>query len=82
MLVRQDIHPDDAIYYLGSLVLSFLKKAGDKKIDVRTLYKKLNIRSSNYNLYFLSLDWLFILGLVEGEEGKISLLRSKNEVHG
>jgi hypothetical protein len=73
MIVGRDIHPQKKIYYLGAIVLEILKSSNDKGYDFFSLYQQVIKKEKiSINLFTLTLDWLFILGLV----GCISNCRS------
>jgi hypothetical protein len=64
MLLPDNIHPEQTIYYTGSIVLSSLypiKKAGI--LDLYILSKK--IKDISFPVFILSLDWLFLIGVIK-----------------
>ncbi len=72
MILDRDIHPERKIYYLGSLVLNIIKDSPADNIDVFDAFQELNKREKiSMNLFILTLDWLFILGTVKMNRGKI-----------
>lgn len=73
MIVDKTTNPERNLYYLGGVLIDvFIKKKKDE-IDYLELYKLFNQQQNiTINLYSLTLDWLFILGLVtKGENGRI-----------
>jgi len=71
MLLPENIHPENSIYYNSVFVLQELKKE-DRK-ELLDLYQKVkNQRSMSFPIFILCLDWLFLLGVAE--------LNSKDEV--
>ena len=72
MIVGKDIHPQRELYYLGALVLEILATSPHEKIEFFTLYQELKEREkTTLNMFSLTLDWLFILGTIEGAKGYI-----------
>lgn len=72
MLLPDNIHPENTIYYNSSFILKSLK--GKKDFDFIDLYKQtIAIRSMSFNTYILCLDWLYLINLVKLESGKINL---------
>ena len=73
MIVDKNINPERDLYYLGGILIDVLSHKKDNDIDYMDLYKLFNQKQEiTINLYSLTLDWLFILGLIaKGENGKI-----------
>lgn len=73
MIIDKNVNPERDLYYLGGLLIDLLSKKKNEEIDYIELYKAFRKKQEiTINLYSLTLDWLFILGLVEkGGEGKI-----------
>lgn len=73
MIVDKNINPERDLYYLGGMLIDVLSKKRKKEIDYIELYKSFKQKQEiTINLYSLTLDWLFILGLVtKGENGRI-----------
>ena len=66
MIINRDINPESNIYYTGGLVLDQLRRLNSKSIDVLELYQKTNeSKEISMKMFVLSIDWLFILGLVK-----------------
>jgi len=72
MIINRDTNPERSLYYVGSVVLRELKESSNKELDFLQLYKSLkeNIDIS-MNLFTLSLDWLYLNGIIEMKEGNI-----------
>jgi len=72
MIINRDTNPERSLYYVGSAVLRELKESSNKELDFLQLYKSLkeNIDIS-MNLFTLSLDWLYLNGIIEMKEGNI-----------
>ncbi len=72
MILGKDIHPQRKIYYLGAIVIEILKSTGNKGNDFFSLYQQVRKKENiSMNLFALTLDWLFILGLIENKKGLI-----------
>ncbi len=73
MIVDKNINPERDLYYLGGILIDVLASKKSVHFDYIDLYKTLNQKQEiSINLYSLTLDWLFILGVVsKGENGKI-----------
>lgn len=73
MLIPDNIHPEQTIYFNGALVL---KAFQDKRvIDMLDLYiETTSDRKMTMPVFVLCLDWLFLLGLVNlNDHGKVEL---------
>jgi hypothetical protein len=76
MLLPDNIHPENCIYYNGALVLESLRQNGSKNLlDLfQTVRKKRNL---SFPVFILCLDWLYLLGVAElNSKGKVILLCS------
>ncbi len=75
MIIDKNINPERDLYYLGGILIGVLQNMDNKEIDYMDLYTLINIEKEiTINLFSLTLDWLFILGLVaKGENGKIKI---------
>jgi len=74
MIIDKNTNPERDLYYLGGILIDILsKKKKIKEFDYLELYNLFNQRQEiTINLYALTLDWLFILGLVtKGKNGTI-----------
>jgi len=64
MLIPDNIHPENTIYYNGAFVLQSLQNK-----DKQTILDLFQDVKKNYNLSFsifiLCLDWLFLLNIAE-----------------
>ncbi len=70
MILGKDVHPERKIYYWGSIVIDGIRQYGDEEITFFSLYEK--IRSDyeiSIDVYALALDWLFLLGAIDGDRG-------------
>ncbi len=70
MIIGKDIQPERKLYFLGSKVLELLQKSSQEE-DLISLYQTLNDKEISINMLLLTLDWLFLLGTIKIDEGKI-----------
>lgn len=75
MIIDKNINPERDLYYLGGILIDVLQNKDNKEVDYMELYTLINNKKKiTINLYSLTLDWLFILGLVaKGENGRIKI---------
>ena len=75
MIIDKNINPERDLYYLGGVLIDILANKNNKEIDYMDLFLLFNHKQEiTINLYSLTLDWLFILGLItKGEKGKIKI---------
>ena len=75
MIIDKNTNPERDLYYLGGILIDVLQNKENKEVDYMDLYTLINNKTEiTVNLYSLTLDWLFILGLVaKGEQGKIKI---------
>jgi hypothetical protein len=73
MLLPDNIHPEQCIYYNGALVLQIIQQC--KSMDFLDLYVKVrDKRDISMPVFVLCLDWLYLLNLVVvNDGGKVSL---------
>ena len=72
MLLPDNIHPENSIYYNGALVLQVLQKKNG--LDLINLYQEVKqIKEMTYSVYILCLDWLYIANIAEIKEGRVEL---------
>ena len=73
MLLPDNIHPENTIYYNGSFVLKALQE--ESMIDLLDLYiVTQKSREMSMSIFVLCLDWLFLLNIVSfDEQGMITL---------
>lgn len=74
MLILTERNPETSLYYIGAEILKILSEQ-DRDLYLSEVYKIfLNKKTIGLNRFILSLDWLFMNGLIqESEQGKISL---------
>ena len=72
MLLPDNIHPEDCIYYNGSIVLEIVQQ--NKRISLADLFAKVRKKKTlSYSMFLLCLDWLFLINAVLVNEGIVSL---------
>ena len=73
MLLPDSIHPELSIYYNGYIVLKELKKEDKQKLV--NLYQKVKkINNMSFQIFVLSLDWLYLLNVAKiDKNGEVNL---------
>ena len=71
MIIGRDINPENSVYCIGATIIETLKEQPQDLFDFLEVYDLLKEKRSvlTINLYALSLDWLFLLGVVESKDG-------------
>jgi len=69
MIVSKDINPERDFYYLGAKTIEVLSSSKEKKMDLFNVFNTLKITEDiSLNLFTLTLDWLFILGVIDNSQ--------------
>jgi len=69
MIVSKDINPERDFYYLGAKTIEILSSSKDKRLDFFNVFEILkNTEDISINLFILTLDWLFILGVIDNSQ--------------
>lgn len=73
MLIPDNIHPEQTIYFNGAIVLKEIQE--NRTVDMLDLYVKANsVKEMSISVFVLCLDWLYLLGLIKMEgQGKVEL---------
>lgn len=73
MLIPDNIHPQQSIYYNGSFVLQLLQE--NKKQKMLDLYQRVRQKKDmSFPIFVLCLDWLFLIDLIKlNSESEIQL---------
>ena len=73
MLLPDNIHPEQSIYYNGALVLHIMQKHGS--LELLDLYVEVRgSREMSMPVLVLCLDWLYLLNLVTlNDHGRVEL---------
>ncbi|MEZ5489078.1 MAG: ABC-three component system middle component 6 [Gammaproteobacteria bacterium] len=73
MILNKDVRPDRKIYYIGSLIIEKLMDDPGQSVDYLSIYEGLRKEENiSSEIFFLTLDWLFLLGAIKLEEGVVS----------
>lgn len=60
MLLPDNIHPENSIYYNGAFVIESLKQ--NRKFKLLDLYQEVKAkRSMSFSVFVLCLDWLYLI---------------------
>ena len=73
MLLPDNVHPDQTIYYNASFVISQLVEV--RQAELLILYEKVRAqRPMSFSTFQLCLDWLFLIHVIESDdEGMVTL---------
>lgn len=72
MIIGRDITPKRKIYYLGAQVIGVLNNIGSNEVDFFELFHQMNKKEKiSIGLFSLTLDWLFVLNVIEMKGGII-----------
>jgi len=73
MLLPDNIHPDNSIYYNGAFVIESLKKGTSYKL--LDLYQEARAKKPmSFSIFILCLDWLYLLEVAKfNSKGEIEL---------
>jgi hypothetical protein len=60
MLLPDNIHPQNSVYYNGAIVLQVLQER--KRQSILDLYQTVrNVQNLSFSLFILCLDWLYLI---------------------
>ena len=78
MLLPDNIHPENSVYYNGAIVLQVLQE--EKKKGILDLYQIVkDIQNMSFSLFILCLDWLYLIDAAKiNSVGEVELCSSKN----
>jgi hypothetical protein len=73
MLLPDNIHPDNSVYYNGAFVLKELQSKREQ--EILDLYQNVRKdRKISFSLFILCIDWLYLIDVAKlNENGKIEL---------
>ncbi len=74
MLAENDINPKNDIYFWGAKIISVLESNNKIEFDILEIFEILNNKESekiSFNLYLLSLDWLYLINVIDNTKDKI-----------
>lgn len=69
-MITIDTDPIANPIYLGGVILRFFQCSDSRKIAISSLYNHVNnVVEISFDLYLITLDWLYVIGLIEMDEG-------------
>jgi len=72
MLLPDNVHPENSIYYNGAIVLQVLQN--NNKLEMLELYHKINQEQNmSFPVFILCLDWLYLIDAAELKKEKVEL---------
>lgn len=72
MLLPENIHPENSIYYNGAFLIKVLKNKNN--LDIFELYQEVKeLKNMSFPIFVLSLDWLYLANIAELSDGRIRL---------
>lgn len=72
MIIGNDINPKRKIYYYGALIIEILKEFSQNTVSFDDVYHLTHSRHGiSIELFMLSLDWLFIISVVDSKDGMV-----------
>ncbi|MDD3926729.1 MAG: hypothetical protein PHT33_08745 [bacterium] len=72
MIIDYDKRPERQLYYLGSRLIEVIKDMPDHYIELLDAFELMNRNESvSMNTFMLTMDWLFLLGVIAYDEGRI-----------
>jgi len=72
MLLPDNIHPSNSLYYNGALVLQVLQQNG--KLEMLELFQHVRaVKNMSFPVFVLCLDWLYLISVAELNEGRVAL---------
>ena len=72
MLLPDNIHPENSIYYNGAVVLQVLQN--NDKLEMLELYNRVKeVRHISFPVFVLCLDWLYLINVAELKRENVEL---------
>ena len=72
MIIGKDMKPERQIYHLGALLLEVLQNTSSRDIELFDAFEHMNSHETvSVNAFMLTLDWLFLLGAITNNGGRI-----------
>lgn len=72
MLLPDNIHPENSIYYNGAFLLQVLQNKNS--LALLDLYQEVKkIRNMSFPVFTLCIDWLYLANIAELSNGRIEL---------
>lgn len=74
MIVDRDTNPNQKIYFLGALLIEVIKNHRNG-FDIFSIYEDFISNHGYISLdkFYLIMDWLFMLGIVDSQDGELKL---------
>lgn len=72
MLLPDNIHPENSIYYNGAIVLQILQEK-DKQSILDLYQNVIELRKMSFPIFILCLDWLYLIDIAELKDGIVIL---------
>jgi hypothetical protein len=73
MLLPDNVHPENCVYYNGAFVLKAMQKKSSQDMIELYFNSKL-LKEMSMPVFVLCLDWLFLLNLVTlNDQGRVEL---------
>ena len=72
MLLPDNIHPENCIYYNGAFLIKILKE--NNNLDILELYQEVkHVRNMSFPIFTLCIDWLYLANIAELINGRLKL---------
>lgn len=72
MLLPDNIHPENSIYYNGAFLIQVLKNKNN--LDMFELYQEVKkLKNMSFPIFILCIDWLYLANIAELSGGRIGL---------
>ena len=71
MIIERDIHPERNLFCIGAEILSSMWEYQFGVVPTLLLFEKVSKKTkhpASFDDFMLSLDWLFLLGVIEHDE--------------
>lgn len=66
MIVSKDINPERDFYFLGAKIIELINPNENNEINFFDIFEKINSTEKlSINLFTLTLDWLFLIGVID-----------------
>lgn len=73
MIVSKNIKPEKTFYYLGAKTIKVLLDRSNLEVDFFDVFAEIKKEENiSINLFCLTLDWLYVLGVIDIHNGKIA----------
>lgn len=73
MLLPDNVHPENCIYFMGAFVLKAMQKKQSQDL-IELYYNSNQLNEMSMPLFILCIDWLFLLNLVIlNDQGRVEL---------